>query len=94
MQKSFHDPVFKRVEAHDGQTPSRIQDALGSFKSTLQLAKFVVHVKPERLKSARRRVFCIIMAAAENAADKIGELPRTLERRFLAVCDDRCCDGA
>ena len=94
MQKSFHDPVFKRVETHDGQPPSRLQDALGGFKSTLQFAKLVIHVKPECLKSARGRMFCIIMAAAKNAADKLRELPRTLERRLLAVGNDRRCDRA
>src|SRR5208283_1100623 len=85
LQETLHDPVLERVKAHDRQPSSRPQNALGGFKPPLQLPKFVIYIKAERLEGARGGVFGVVMTAAQNAAHNIGQLPRTFERRILPV---------
>ena len=82
------------MKAHDGQPSSRLQDAFSRCKRTIELAKLVIHVKPERLKCARRGMFRIIVAPSQNAGDKIGKLLGALERRGFAVLHDRRSDSA
>ena len=50
------DPVFKRMEGHNSQATTRREHRLRCLKPALQLAQFVIHRNPQRLKGARRRI--------------------------------------
>ncbi len=64
------------------------------LQAPLQLPKFVIHIKAQRLEGARGGVFGVVMTAAQNAAHEIGQLPRTFERRIPPVGDNCRRNGA
>jgi hypothetical protein len=87
----LHDAVLERVEAHDREPPSRLEEIDRAGQRHLQLFKLLIEVNPKSLKGPCRRVLARL-ARANRATHDLGKLPGGADRLASPCLNNLCCN--
>src|SRR5208337_747334 len=91
-QEGFHDPVFERMERHDHQPASRLENLLGRTETGEELCKLVVDEDAQCLKGSGRRMNDA-RTRMHDARDDFGKRARGSDRRSRSSAYDGTGDG-
>ena len=94
LEEGLDDAVLERMERHDGEPATGLQQRFGRNQRRRELAELVVDVDAERLEHAGRWMTSRLPATADDALDETRELSCARERLRLAIGDDGARNGA